>query len=115
MNDSNAFETIVPAGAVRPAVIPDPSRDILTEILHDGAQRLLAQAIDAEVSDWIDRHAEVLDDDGRRQVLRNGHQQPRAAVLLGLPRLLHRQGVPGVPASADAAGPPLVRLSHASR
>ena len=66
MNDRNASETIVPAVADRPATIPAPSRDILTEILHDGAQRLLAQAIDAEVGDWIDRHAEVLDDDGQQ-------------------------------------------------
>ena len=55
------------------ARIPVPSRDVLSEILHDGAQRLLAQAIDAEVAEWIDRHAEVVDDIGRRQVVRNGH------------------------------------------
>ena len=62
MNDRNAPKTIVPAGADRTASIPAPSRDILTEILHDGAQRLLAQATDAEVGDWIDRHAEGADD-----------------------------------------------------
>ncbi len=56
---------VLPAETERSATIPAPSRDVLTEILHDGAQRLLAQAIDAEVADWIDRHAEVLDDDGR--------------------------------------------------
>ena len=30
------------------------SRDVLTDILRDGAQRLLAQAIEAEVAEWID-------------------------------------------------------------
>ncbi len=64
MNESNASETMMPAktitsaGVDQAATIPAPSRDILSEILHDGAQRLLAQAIDAEVGDWIDRHAE---------------------------------------------------------
>ncbi|MFH1749265.1 MAG: IS256 family transposase, partial [Planctomycetota bacterium] len=62
------------------ATIPAPTRDVLTEILRDGAQRLLAQAIDAEVTDWIDRHAEVVDDHGRRQVVRNGHHPTRTIV-----------------------------------
>ena len=33
-------------------------RDELTEVLRDGAQRLMAQGIDAEVTDWIERHVE---------------------------------------------------------
>lgn len=30
------------------------SRDALTEVLRSGAQRLLAEAIEAEVAEWID-------------------------------------------------------------
>jgi hypothetical protein len=30
---------------------------VMTEIPRDGAQRMLATAIEAEVADWIDRHA----------------------------------------------------------
>ncbi len=82
MNESTKPETTMPADTERPATMPAPSRDVLTEILHDGAQRLLAQAIDAEVADWIDRHTEVLDDDGRRQVVRNGHP-PTRTILTG--------------------------------
>ena len=33
--------------------------DVLTDILRQGAQKLLAQAIEAEVADWIDAHKEV--------------------------------------------------------
>jgi siroheme synthase (precorrin-2 oxidase/ferrochelatase) len=33
------------------------SRDALTEVLRSGAQRLLAEAIEAEVAEWIDSHA----------------------------------------------------------
>jgi transposase-like protein len=65
------------------AMIPAPSRDVLSGILRDGAQRLLAQAIDAEVAEWIDRHAEVVDDVGRRQVVRNGHH-PGRTILTGV-------------------------------
>ena len=118
MNDRNAFETIRPAGADRPASIPAPSRDILSEILHDGAQRLLGQAIDAEVADWIDRHAEVLDDHGRRQVVRNGHH-PTRTILTGVgsvevtqPRVHDRRmaGVDEHGRAIDGAGQPLARF-----
>ena len=35
------------------------SRESLHEILRQGAQKMLAQAIEAEVADWIDQHAHV--------------------------------------------------------
>jgi dienelactone hydrolase len=31
---------------------------VLTGILREGAQRILAEAIDAEVAEWIDAHPE---------------------------------------------------------
>src|SRR5947208_12076037 len=55
-----------------------PSQDVLTDLLRDGARRLLAQAVEAEVAAWIDAHAHLKDDAGRRQVVRNGHLPERA-------------------------------------
>src|SRR4051812_12990861 len=55
-----------------------PSQDVLTDLLRDGARRLLAQAIEAEVAGWIDDHSHLVDDRGRRQVVRNGHLPGRA-------------------------------------
>lgn len=46
------------------ATVSVPSRDVLTGILREGAQRLLARAIDAEVDDWISRHDDHAADDG---------------------------------------------------
>jgi hypothetical protein len=46
---------------------------VLTDILQDGARRLLADAIEAEVASWIDAHAHLKDQAGRQQVVRNGH------------------------------------------
>ena len=43
------------------------SQDVLTAVLRDGAQRLLAEAVEAEVREWIASHAHVTDDAGRRQ------------------------------------------------
>ena len=54
-----------------------PAQDVLTDILRQGAQQLLAQAIEAEVADWIDRHQDCRDAAGRRQVVRNGHLPER--------------------------------------
>jgi putative transposase len=55
-------------------IVPSPTgRDALTDLLRDGARRLLAEAIDAEVAAWIDAHAHLRDASGRQQVVRNGH------------------------------------------
>src|SRR4051812_41337387 len=54
-----------------------PGQDVLTDLLRDGARRLLAQAIEAEVAAWIDDHAHLKDDQGRRQVVRNGQRAER--------------------------------------
>ena len=40
------------------------AQDVLTDLLRDGARRLLAQAIEAEVAAWIDAHAHLKDDAG---------------------------------------------------
>jgi putative transposase len=69
MNESTTDIRIVP--------LP-PSQDVLTDLLRDGARRLLVQAIEDEVAAWIDDHAHLKDDRGRRQVVRNGHLPERA-------------------------------------
>jgi putative transposase len=50
---------------------------VLTDLLRDGARRLLAEAIEAEVAAWIEARAQLRDDAGRRQVVRNGHLPER--------------------------------------
>lgn len=59
------------------------SQDVLGGILREGAQRMLAQAIEAEVAAWIDEHRQLVDADGRRQVVRNGHL-PKRTITTGL-------------------------------
>ena len=59
------------------------SRDVLTEILREGAQRMLVEAIENEVAEYIAAHAEKVDTDGRRLVVRNGHM-PAREILTGL-------------------------------
>ena len=53
------------------------AKDVMTEILREGAQRMLAQAIQEEVEDWIGQRAQLRDGQGRQQVVRNGYLPKR--------------------------------------
>jgi len=59
------------------------SRDVLTEILREGARDMLAEAIESEVAEYIARHAHLRDDQGHRLVVRNGHL-PARTIQTGL-------------------------------
>ena len=121
MSENNATRTTAPAATNEDAAtIPAPGRDVLTEILRDGAQLLLGQAIEAEVADWIGLHADVVDDTRRRrQVVRNGHHPPRTLVTgvgpveVTQPRVLDRRivGQDQDGHDVDAVGRPVSRFS----
>ncbi|MFD8459381.1 IS256 family transposase, partial [Streptomyces antimycoticus] len=50
---------------------------LLDEIVREGARRMLAAALEAEVNAYIAELTEERDDTGRRLVVRNGYHQPR--------------------------------------
>lgn len=62
---------------------PDSVRDALTELLREGAGRLLRQAVQSEVDELLEEHAEKRDAQGRAAVVRNGHL-PERQVLTGI-------------------------------
>jgi putative transposase len=70
---------------------------LIDEIVRDGARRMLAAALEAEVAAYIDAHAGQLGEDGRRLVVRNGHAVPRrvltssGAVEVRAPRVNDRR------------------------
>src|SRR5690242_20126860 len=49
----------------------------LDALAREGARRMIAAALEAEVADYIDRFAGELDEDGRRLVVRNGRGRER--------------------------------------
>ena len=57
--------------------------DQLTEVLRTGARALLAQAVEAEVAEFLGRHADLKTTDGRRRVVRHGHL-PEREVMTGI-------------------------------
>ena len=50
---------------------------MLDELAREGARRMLAAALQAEVAAYIEQFADELDADGRRRVVRHGDPQPR--------------------------------------
>jgi transposase-like protein len=59
-----------------------PSVSLLDELVREGARRMLAAALEAEVAAYVDGHTGEVDENGRRLVVRNGHHEPRK-VLTG--------------------------------
>src|SRR3954465_339429 len=100
-------------------IVPLPTgQDALTDLLRDGARRMLAQAVEAEVAAWIDAHDPLKDDQGRRQVVRNGHL-PERAIQTGLgeievkqPRVRDRRPADQREAFASAILPPYLRRTR---
>jgi putative transposase len=62
-------------------VTDEPTREdspsMLDELVSEGARRMLAAALEAEVDAYIEAHADKRDERGRRLVVRNGHAEPR--------------------------------------
>jgi transposase-like protein len=50
---------------------------LIDEIVREGARRMLAAALEAEVNAYIAELADQRDEQGHRLVVRNGHHQPR--------------------------------------
>jgi len=77
----------------------DPAlSDDLTELLRRGAQRLIAQAVQAELEQYLDEHRTQCDGQGRQAVVRNGYQ-PKRSILTGLGEVAVK-----VPKTRDRSG-----------
>lgn len=66
------------------------SGDVVTEILREGAQRLLAQALEAEVEEHLRRFRELRDASNHRFVVRNG-RLPERTIQSGIGPIRVRQ------------------------
>ncbi len=92
---------------------PAQGQDLLSTMLREGAQRLVAQAVQAEFDDFLARVAGARLEDGRAAVVRNGFQPEReiltglGAVSVRVPKARSRGEEPAVFRSALV--PPYVR------
>ena len=69
MNEDRIFKEIDPS---------EQFRKVLEDTLRKGAQRLLQQAIENEVQEFLSSLMELRTDDGRRRVIRNGYLPERS-------------------------------------
>jgi transposase-like protein len=93
----------------------ETSRDELTELIRDGARKLVSEALEAEVSELLASLSGRRDAWGRAAVVRNGHQPERAIqtgvgpVTVKVPKVRSRDGHPV--SFRSALVPPYVRKS----
>ena len=73
MSDANVVKLL------QPGSFADP----LTEVLRNGARALLAQAIEAEVAEFLAKHVALKTATGLSRVVRHGHL-PEREVMTGI-------------------------------
>lgn len=80
---------------------PEPSgtfRDALTELVRQGAKQIIAQAVEAEISEFLKQYQPLQDEHGRQAVVRNGYLPERTvmtgvgAVEVKVPKVRDRSG-----------------------
>ena len=73
MSDSNVIKLAQPGAFT----------DSLTEILRSGARALLTQAVEAEVAEFLAKHADLRTERGQQRVVRHGHL-PEREIMTGI-------------------------------
>ncbi len=74
------------------------AEDPLTELLRTGARRLIAEAVEAELQDFLEQFSEYRNQQGHRQVVRNGHLPERelqtgiGSVTVKVPKVRDKSG-----------------------
>lgn len=78
--------------------LPTENADSLTELLRAGAQKLIAQAVEAELATLLEQYSDLRLDDGRQAVVRNGYLPSRhiqtgiGDVPIQVPKVRDRSG-----------------------
>ena len=62
---------------------PTTTKDALTEVLREGAQKLLAEAVQAEVGSFLEQYQDLRNEQGHQRVVRNGYL-PEREIQTGL-------------------------------
>ncbi len=68
---------------VRRLVVGERADEIVTldELAREGARRMIATALEAEVAEYVERFADERDEDGKRLVVRNGRARERRVTI----------------------------------
>jgi putative transposase len=72
--------------------------DALSDLLRRGAQQIVAQAIEAELNEFLNTYRDLKDEQGRQSVVRNGYLPARSVttgvgeVVIQVPKVRDRSG-----------------------
>lgn len=72
--------------------------DALTELVRKGARQIIAQAVEAELAEFLSQYQTLKDEQGRQGVVRNGYLPERTimtgvgAVEIQVPKVRDRNG-----------------------
>ena len=99
-------DTVVALPRPGASVADDP----LLMVLREGARRMLLQAIEAEVETFLSAHGSLVDEQGRRRLVRNGHA-PERQIQTGIGPLEVRR--PKVRDRGGAVGGEPIRFTSA--
>lgn len=77
--------------------------DALTSLIREGARKVLAAALEAEIDEHLDRFRSVVDEQGKRRVVRNGYL-PAREIQTGAGKLEIRQPRARVNGARDGDG-----------
>ena len=88
--------------------IPVPASDALTDVLREGARRMLREAVEAEVQEFLIRHASLKDGNHRQRVVRNGYL-PERTIQTGLGDIPSRHPVCGTGRERSGSRPRFFR------
>ena len=62
---------------------PTGFNDALTELVRQGARQIIAQAVEAELNEFLSQYQDVSDEHGRQAVVRNGYL-PKRSITTGV-------------------------------
>lgn len=78
---------------------PGTTKDALTDVLREGAQQLLAEAVQAELEELLEEYQDQYDREGRQRLVRNGYL-PERGIQTGIGQIPVR-----IPRVRDRGGP----------
>jgi putative transposase len=94
---------------------PEEAGDVLTGILRKGCRKILKDALEIEISNFIEEYRDLVDPQGRQRVVRNGYMRAReiqtgvGQVEARIPRARDQQGGPDAIRFSSSILPPYLR------
>ena len=59
-------------------IVPEKSsQDVLTEVLRNGCRKILKNALEVEIAEFLEQYREFRTNEGKQRIVRNGYHRER--------------------------------------